>query len=81
MKKRSVGLQKGVSSIMEGISIPEAAGTQSADDPKSAGRDNSWRIRLDPIALFEQIAERNRPHVSVWSRLKRAFTPRQRKKR
>ena len=73
MGKRSVGLQKGVSAIFEGARVPEEATEHGRAD--GGARSRADRVRLDPIALFEDVARKRRRQASVWSRLRRYFRP------
>ena len=72
MGKRSVGLQKGLSAILEGARVPEEA----REHGPTAGVTTkpSDRVRLDPIALLEDVARKRMRKASVWSRLKRHFS-------
>ena len=72
MKKRSVGLQKGVSTIFEGARIPGEAMEHGRADAGATERAD--RVRFDPIALLEDVARKRRRQASVWSRLKRCFS-------
>ena len=75
MGRRSVGLQKELSTIFEGVRIP---GKTTADGSVCA----CWPVqtaestRPHPIALFEKIARMQRRRLSVWSRLRSIFSPR-----
>lgn len=75
MSKRSVGLQKELPAIFEGVHIP---GEAAADGLVCARRPErtAESARPDPIALFEKIARMQRRRLSIWSRLKSTFSPR-----
>ncbi|MBN2137716.1 MAG: hypothetical protein JW720_07910 [Sedimentisphaerales bacterium] len=71
MGKRSVGLQKGLSAILKGAQVPDEVGKDGSIVEKTT-RPASY-VRLDPIALFEEVAHKRRRQLSVWSRLREVF--------
>ena len=72
MGRRSVGLQKELSTIFEGVRVP---GKTAAEGSVCTGRPERMgeTLRPDPIALFEKIARMQRRRLSVWSRLRNVF--------
>jgi len=72
MKKRSVGLQKGVSRIFEDARVPDEAMEHGRAD--GGATDHADRVRFDPIALLDDVARKRRRQASVWSRLKHCFS-------
>ncbi len=80
MGKRSVGLQRGLSTIFEGVQIPDEAKGRGPASIETANQ-TVERVRLDPIALFEKIAHKRRLRMSVWARLRSAFSSRPHRKR
>ena len=58
MSKRSMALHKGLSEILEGAYLPEEA--RGSGSKGSSARKPDDRPALDPIALFEDIARKQR---------------------
>jgi hypothetical protein len=80
MGKRSVGLQRGLSTILEGVQIPDEAKGRGPASLEAANQ-TVEHVRLDPIALFEKVARDRGCQTSVWSRFRSVFSPRPRGKR
>ena len=72
MRQRSVGLQKDLSVIFEGVKMPNEASERAPAGGEAKGETGEY-VRLDPIALFEEIARIKRRRASFWGRLKAIF--------
>ena len=79
MGKRSVGLQEGLSTILEGVQIPDEAKGRGPASLETANQ-TVEHVRLDPIALFEKIARQRRCKASVRSWFRSVFSSRPRGK-
>lgn len=72
MGQQSVGLQKDLSVIFEGVKMPSEASERDPAGEEAKGQTAGY-VRLDPIALFEEIARIRRRRASFWGRLKGIF--------
>jgi hypothetical protein len=72
MGKWIVGLQRGLSTILEGVQIPDEAKGRGPASLEAANQ-TVEHVRLDPIALFEKVARDRRCQTSVWSRFRSVF--------
>lgn len=69
MAKRSLGLHKTLSQILENVRIPEEARRHASLSEDTASQPAEY-ARLDPIALFQEMARRGRCRAAAHAGLK-----------